>query len=241
MTLPQIERLGPVRLVFTDRRGGVSRSPWDTLNLGDHVGDDPQHVAENRLRAANRLGAPQVAVVRADHGSRVHTATHPGTADPGDGLVTTVPGLALLALAADCVAGVVAAPDIDGVGVFHCGWRGVIAGVVEATVAALAELGAAPQDMLARLGPAICSGCYAVAEQVRDQVGAAAPPAAATTEDGRPSLDISAAVVWQLQGTGVASIGPDPRCTAEEPDLFSFRRDGTTGRHGVLAVLGGDP
>ena len=238
MIAARAETLGPVRLLITDRRGGSSRSPWDSLNLADHVGDDPSAVAENRGRVAAALRVADVAVVHADHGRTVQRVERQGTADPGDILVTTRPGLGLLVLAADCVPAVLVAPGIGALAVVHSGWRGVSLDAAGAAVAALVDLGANPSGILARLGPSICPGCYEVSDQVRAEVAASAPPAAAQSAAGTAAVDLAAGVVWQLRRRGVENIAVDRRCTFESEDLFSYRRDGRTGRHGVLAVLG---
>lgn len=238
MALRDIERLGPARLVVTDRRGGVSRSPWDALNLADHVGDEPEHVAENRRLVAARLGTDAVAVVHANHSDTVHMVGAAGTAPLGDVLVTTTPGLALLVLAADCVPAVLVAPDQHSLAVVHAGWRGVALNAAAAGVSALVGLGADPGSILVRIGPTICPGCYEVSEQVRDEVAAAAPPAAGRTRAGTPAVDVTAGFVWQLRKSGVKHIATDPRCTFQTPQLYSYRRDGRTGRHGIMAVLG---
>lgn len=237
MTLPGADALGPVRLLVTNRRGGVSRPPWHSLNLADHVGDDPAAVAQNRHRVASRLEVSSVAVIDAEHGSAVHLVDAAGTAPKGDALVTTQPGLGLLALSADCVAGAIAAPDIPAAAVFHCGWRGLAAGVVPATVAAMVGLGADPARLLVRLGPAICPGCYEVSREVRDRVAAVVPQCGAATVSGAPAIDLVGGAVAQLRAVGVRGVAVDGRCTAEDPALYSHRRDGVTGRQGILAVL----
>ncbi len=237
MSLPGADRLGPARLVVTDRRNGVSRPPWDSLNLADHVGDDQACVAENRRRVYAHLGVAEVAVIDANHGRGVHVVDSGGTPGKGDALITSRPGLGLLALGADCVAGVVVAPDIVAVAAVHCGWRGLAAGIVPAVIGRLAALGADPGRLLVHLGPAICPACYEVSVDVRDEVAAAAPAAAARTADGAPAVDLIAGVRWQLAECGVSRTTADGRCTAQSPDLFSHRRDGRTGRQGVLAVL----
>jgi YfiH family protein len=235
------ETLGPVRVLLTDRRGGSSRSPWDSLNLADHVGDDASAVRANRRRVARAADVAEMVVIDAEHGRSVHRVGAAGRAPKGDALLTTRPELGLLALSADCVAGAVVAPDQPAVAVFHCGWRGLAAGIVPATVAALRELGADPSHLLARLGPAICPDCYEVSAEVRSQVAAAVPQAWATTARGAPAIDLVAGTVGQLQATGCGAIDVDDRCTAETETLFSHRRDGVTGRQGVLAVLGAAP
>ncbi len=230
--------MGPVRLVVSDRLGGVSRMEYQSLNLADHVGDDPADVAENRDLLARRLGIRPMAIVHAEHGARVRIVDVPGTAGPGDVLVTTTRGLGLLALSADCVAGAIAAPDVPALAVFHSGWRGVVADTAGAAVAALVDLGARPETMSFRLGPSICGLCYEVSDEVADQVARAAPPARSRTRAGTPAADIGAGVRWQLQRAGVPpDRGGERRCTLEDPNLFSHRRDGVTGRQGVLAAL----
>lgn len=238
MIAARAETLGPVRLLITDRSGGSSRSPWDSLNLADHVGDDASAVRANRRRVARTADIEEMVVIDAEHGRSVHRVGAAGRAPKSDALLTTRPELGLLALSADCVAGAVVAPDLPAVAVFHCGWRGLAAGIVPATVAALRELGADPSELLARLGPAICPSCYQVSAEVRRQVAAAAPQAWATTSHGTPAIDLVAGTVAQLQAAGCRAIDADDRCTAETDTLFSHRRDGVTGRQGVLAVLG---
>lgn len=238
MTLAPVARLGPARLLVTDRHGGSSRGPWSSLNLADHVGDDPAAVQANRNLAAAEAGADRVAVIRAEHGSTVHRLSTDQDVPVGDALVTTEPGLALMALSADCVAGAIVAPDVRAAAVFHCGWRGLPAGVVPATVAALRELGAAADQLLVRLGPAICANCYEVSAEVRDEVAEVVPASRATSRRGRPAIDLAAGVCAQLRDAGCRTISTDPRCTAEHEDLFSYRAEGVTGRQGVLVVLG---
>lgn len=237
--MTQAGGVGPARWVFTDRRGGASAAPYDSLNLADHVGDNPDAVASNRAAAAALLGVAQWAVVTAEHGSRTRRVSGPGKADGGDVLVTTERGLGLLVLAADCVPAVLVAPDVPAVAVVHSGWRGVVADAAGAGVAALVELGADPAGIVARLGPSVDAECYEVSAAVRDEVSAAAPPARAVTATGTPALDVRAGVVHQLRRRGVADIALDPRCTVCDPDLFSHRRDGVTGRQGGLVVLDG--
>ena len=233
-------RLGPVRWSLTSRLGGVSRPPWDSLNLAAHVGDAQRAVAENRRRAATAAGAGDLAVIQAEHGGRVRRVSAGGEAPPGDAIVTTTPGVGLLALGADCVTAVLAAPDVPAVAVLHCGWRGILADVAGATVEAMVELGAAPGELQVQLGPAICPQCYEVSGDVRRRVSEQVGAASAVTRTGAPALDLVGAVAAQLAAQGVDRIGRDGRCTFEAADLYSYRRDGTTGRHGLLAVLGED-
>jgi YfiH family protein len=229
-------RLGPARWTSTDRRGGSSRAPFDGNNLAAHVGDDPATVAANRAAVAGAFGVREMAVVTAEHGARVRLVGQAGPAGPGDVLVTTTPGLALLALGADCAMVALVAPDVPAVAVVHSGWRGAAADAPGVAVQALQELGADPGLVSARIGPAICQRCYEVSAEVALAVDAAAPGSAQEVGGGW-RVDIPGAVAVQLRRAGVVDIGADPRCTFEDPALFSHRRDARTGRQGLLVVL----
>ena len=112
----------------------------------------------------------------------------------------------------------------------HAGRRGVETGVIAATVEAMSALGARPDRVVAVVGPAVCGRCYEVPPEMADQVVAAEPATRAVSSAGRPALDLRAGVVAQLVTAGVRTIEADPWCTAESPDLYSYRRDGVTGR-----------
>lgn len=220
---------------FTDRYGGVSAAPYDELDLGDHVGDDPAAVAENRRRlaAALDIGADRLVLMQQVHGRDVAVVDGPRDADDppvADALVTRTPGLALVVLVADCVPVLLAARRGDVVGVVHAGRKGVAAGVVTATVEAMAALGARPDRMVAVVGPAVCGPCYEVPAGLADEVAAAVPATRATSRAGTPALDLRAGVGAQLVAAGVRTVEVDPWCTVESPDLYSHRRDGVTGR-----------
>ncbi|WP_131738315.1 peptidoglycan editing factor PgeF [Actinomadura roseirufa] len=223
---------GGVGAGFTARAGGVSAAPYDSLNLGGAVGDDPAAVTGNRRRAAAALGADPDRTVwmRQVHGADVAFVTAPGTAGAVDALVTTVPGLVLAVLVADCAPVLLADPVAGVVGAAHSGRPGTAAGVVPALVKRMCERGADPARMRAAIGPAACGGCYEVPAAMRDDVAAAVPAAYATTSKGTPGLDIRAGIAAQLAADGVPDVRTDPRCTLETPDLFSYRRDGRTGR-----------
>ncbi|WP_433478456.1 peptidoglycan editing factor PgeF [Spirillospora sp. CA-142024] len=217
---------------FTGRAGGVSRPPYDSLNLGGAVGDDPAAVLDNRRRAAAALGAdPERTVfMRQVHGADVAFVTSPDLPGPVDAIVTTVPGLALAVLVADCAPVLLADPAAGVVGAAHSGRPGTAAGVVPALVKAMCERGADPARMTAAIGPAACGRCYEVPARMRDEVAATVPAAYATTSKGTPGLDIRAGVAEQLASAGVTAVDADPRCTIEDPGLFSYRREGNTGR-----------
>ena len=226
------------RLSFTDRLGGVSRAPYDAANLGGHVGDEAADVRANRAQLAEALGRPvdHLVFMRQVHGAQVAQVEAPWTRDPPevDALVTAVPGLALAVLVADCVPVALADPDAGVVGVAHAGRPGLAAGVVERAVAAMRDLGA--RAIVARLGPSVCARCYEVPERMRADVAAVAPLAASLDRHGRPALDISAGLLSQLSALGV-EVMQLPGCTRETPELYSYRRDGVTGRFAGVALL----
>jgi YfiH family protein len=221
---------------FTTRAGGSSAAPYDSLNLGGAVGDDPAAVRANRHRAATALGLVPERVVwmRQVHGADVETIAGPRAPDAGvpevDAMVTTVPGLALAVLVADCAPVLLADPAAGVVGAAHSGRPGTLAGVVPALVKRMLDHGAEPSRIRAAIGPAACGACYEVPESMRAEVAAVVPAAHATTRAGTPGLDIRAGIVAQLAADGVTGVQVDPRCTIETPELFSYRRDRLTGR-----------
>ncbi|TDB84709.1 peptidoglycan editing factor PgeF [Actinomadura sp. KC216] len=221
-----------VGAAFTGRAGGVSTAPLDSLNLGGAVDDDPAAVQENRRRAAAALGVDPARTVwmRQVHRADVAFVTSPDLPGPVDAIVTTVPGLALGVLVADCAPVLLADPVAGIVGAAHSGRPGTAAGVVPALLKSMCERGADPARTLAAIGPAACGRCYEVPAEMRDEVAAAVPAAYATTSKGTPGLDIRAGIAEQLAEGGVAGVHVDPRCTIEDPGLFSYRRDGRTGR-----------
>ncbi|KQX63599.1 peptidoglycan editing factor PgeF [Angustibacter sp. Root456] len=233
---------GGVRLALTDREGGVSTGPWagtvgGGLNLATHVDDDPAHVATNRQRLCAALALPPDALVVAEqvHGRDVVQVSGP-CADPpvADALVTDRPGTALMVLVADCVPVLLADPEQGVVGVAHAGRPGMVAGVVGEAIAAMRDLGA--RDLLARLGPSVCPRCYEVPLDMREDVAARRPETRSLTWDGRPAIDVAAGVLAQLAELDVA-VRQLPGCTVESDRLYSYRRDGLTGRFAGLAWL----
>lgn len=232
---------------FTSRHGGVSAPPFDSLNLGGSVGDDPAAVARNRQLAAQACGraADGIAWMRQVHGTDVayaarspgETAEGPDPAPEVDALFTDVPGLALGVLVADCAPVLIADPQAGIIGAAHAGREGMAGGVVPALVRAMTAAGAEPARMCAALGPAICGGCYEVPAQLRARIAEAVPQAGCVTRQGSPGIDIRSGVAAQLAGAGVRAVSRDPRCSAETPALYSYRRDGRTGRFAGLVWL----
>ncbi|MET9952635.1 peptidoglycan editing factor PgeF [Streptomyces sp. NPDC006339] len=220
---------------FTDRWGGVSAVPYEELNLGGAVGDDPAAVRTNRARAAAGLGLDPERVVWMNqvHGADVAVVDGPWTTPdiPSvDALVTARRGLALAVLTADCVPVLLADPVAGVAAAVHAGRPGMVAGVVPAALKAMADLGADPSRVTARTGPSVCGRCYEVPEAMRAEVAAAEPAAHAETSWGTPAVDVAAGVRAQLERLGVRDVGDAGVCTLESRDHYSYRRDRTTGR-----------
>ncbi|MER6468349.1 peptidoglycan editing factor PgeF [Streptomyces collinus] len=231
----QRESVSGAHFAFTDRWGGVSAAPYEELNLGGAVGDDPGSVRLNRELAAKTLGLDPGHVVWMNqvHGAGVAVVDAPWGAEPVpevDALVTSRRGLALAVLTADCVPVLLADPVAGVVAAAHAGRPGMIKGVVPAAVRAMAELGAEPGRIVARTGPAVCGRCYEVPEAMRAEVAAVEPAAHAETSWGTPAVDVGAGVHAQLERLGVDDRAQSPACTLESGDHFSYRRDRTTGR-----------
>jgi YfiH family protein len=230
-----------VRAAFTLRDGGVSAAPFDSLNLGARVGDSPAAVAENRRRVREGLNLPaEPAWLEQVHGTRVADLDAPeehGGAG-ADAVVTRRAGRVCAVQVADCLPVLFAARDGSAVGVAHAGWRGLAAGVLEATVAALA---AAPEELIAWLGPAISARHFEVGSEVRQAFLERDPGAsgAFTPNDrGRWQCDLGALAQRRLAALGVAEVSGGGCCTYADPvRFFSFRRDGRCGRMAALIWL----
>ncbi len=235
-----------VRVAVTQRRGGVSLGPHATLNLGDHVGDDPLAVTRNRALLMETLGLKQVPQwLRQVHGTGVVDARADGVVREGDAAWTDRPGLACAVLTADCLPVVLAAADGREVAVAHCGWRGLASGVLQASVA---RFSVPPGSLRAWLGPAIGPAAFEVGEDVRrafldagtdgvrPAVEAAFVPVPAAP--GKFRADLYALARTCLSALGVDEVEGGGRCTFAENDLFfSYRRDGVTGRMATLAWI----
>ncbi|MGW1894823.1 peptidoglycan editing factor PgeF [Streptomyces sp. NPDC002004] len=220
---------------FTDRWGGVSAAPYEKLNLGGAVGDDPDAVRANRELAARSLGLDPAHVVWMNqvHGRDVAVVDAPWGDRPVpevDAVATGRRGLALAVLTADCTPVLLADPVAGVVGAAHAGRPGMVAGVVPAAVEAMVRLGAEPARIVARTGPAVCGRCYEVPETMRADVAAVEPTAHAETSWGTPAVDVTAGVHAQLERLGVRDREQSPVCTRESDNHFSYRRDRTTGR-----------
>ncbi|MFD9394559.1 peptidoglycan editing factor PgeF [Streptomyces sp. NPDC060000] len=231
----QRESVSGAHFAFTDRWGGVSAAPYEELNLGGAVGDDPDAVRTNRELAARSLGldAGRVVWMNQVHGNDVAEVDGPWTTPlipPVDGLVTAARGLALAVLTADCVPVLLADPVAGVVGAAHAGRPGMVKGIVPAAIDAMESLGADPSRIVARTGPAVCGRCYEVPEEMRAEVAAVEPATHAETSWGTPAVDVTAGVHAQLDRLGVHDRERSPECTRESKDHFSYRRDRSTGR-----------
>jgi YfiH family protein len=227
------------RVAFTDRHGGVSVAPYDTANLGFATGDDAAAVIENRRRIAHELGdTPDSrgwAWVRQVHGARVVDVDAPGGGGDADALVTIGTDISLVVLAADCAP--IALVAGGAVAAVHCGWRGLLTGVVDAAVRIVRERGGVP--VRAVVGPCISRAHYEFGanelEQVTRRLG---PAVAGSTETGAPALDLRAGVGVALQSAGVDDHTDVDVCTYASADHFSHRRDGVTGRQALIVTRG---
>lgn len=231
----------PAVWAATGRIGGVSRAPFDELNLAAHVGDAVEDVVRNRELVREFVGADGLTVMKAEHGSGVVIAAEPGDAPVADGLISQTPGLAIAALAADCATVALCCDDDLTVAVIHCGWKGLGADVVGVTMGRIAALGA--RVSAAVLGPAICGACYDVplerVEEVRDLCSAGVSAAATLQHpDGAAGIDVRSGVIARLAELDVrpSMLTVVGGCTREDPSTYSYRRDGVTGRHGLVVV-----
>ena len=228
---------GEIERCFTNSADGVSEAPFARLNLGRHVGDQDDHVETNRRLVQERLGVSRIAWMNQVHGRDVCVITDPAQLDAPapsvDGMVTTLPDLALAVMVADCTPVLFHDAEARVIGVAHAGRPGMLAGVVPATLEAMRELGAT--NIEATLGPSVCGRCYEVPEQMRAEAMQRIGVVGGVTRQGTPSIDVASGVAAQLADAGVPFTWVDG-CTMEDESLFSYRRDGQTGRFAGLIV-----
>lgn len=235
-------------VVMTTRLGGVSRAPYDSLNMGYHVGDSAVDVTENRLRVFRALGlrADRLVTCAQVHGDRVAVVSGPGSIAGADGLVTGVGGLTLAVFCADCVPVWVLDPRVGAVAVVHAGWRGTLTRIAARAVEALRQkFGSRPRDILAAVGPSIGPCCYEVGPEVVEQAAAALGPEVVRPRAGaRAHLDLKEGNRLALLEAGVPerSIHVAGLCTCCREDLFhshrrAVRTSGPDARSGRMAAL----
>jgi polyphenol oxidase len=231
---------GPYTVVFSTRVGGLSEGPYESLNLGILTGDDPGRVVENRRLLAERVGidAGRARMAWQQHGAEVRRASPEGLLTPGtrheacDGWWSDEPGQGMMLVTADCLPVAIARRNGDrpALAVLHVGWRGLLGGIVENGVSALAD-----GSLTAAIGPGIGPCCYEVRDDVARPFQRAFGPDVA--RDGR--LDLWRGAEIALSRAGVDEVERADLCTYCHPELFfSHRRDrGTTGRQGVIAAV----
>ena len=229
----------PVRMVFTSRAGGVSRSPYDAFNLGTHVGDDPADVAANRQRLADILGllAERFVWMEQLHTNTVTVVDGPADVPVAatDAIVTREKNLALCVLVADCTPVLLSDHSAGVIAAAHAGRMGARNGIVRRTVEEMVALGAAPERIQVLLGPAAAGESYEVPAEMAADVEKHLPGSRTTTKQGTAGIDVRAGLVRQLMSMGVTHIDADPRDTITDTDFFSHRREGVTGRQaGVI-------
>ncbi|MDR0776160.1 MAG: peptidoglycan editing factor PgeF [Azonexus sp.] len=226
-----------VRAIQTLRGGGCSPPPWDSFNLGDHVGDAPGRVAANR--ASLRLLLPsEPCWLRQVHGIAVVDAAAVAGAPEADAAFTRRPGVVCAVMTADCLPVLFCDRAGSVVAAAHAGWRGLAAGVLETTVA---TMNSPPGELLAWFGPAIGPRCFEVGGEVRSAFVDRDPTAASafqTVGDGKWLADIVALARQRLTAIGITAIFGGGHCTVDEAGrFFSYRRDGVTGRMATLIWL----
>jgi YfiH family protein len=222
----------PYVVAFSTRRGGVSTGPYESLNVGLMTADEPENVAENRRRLCAAVGADaeRLAMNRQVHGARVNRATASHRGDDGDGLWTDEPEVPMLAVTADCLPIVLARTNgRSALAILHVGRLGLLAGIVEAGVAAVGG------PVAAVIGPGIGPCCYEVGDDIRASYSERFGDGVV----GGRTIDLWSAAEHALRDAGVTSVERTDTCTScNADDFFSHRRDGgVTGRQGVIAYI----
>jgi polyphenol oxidase len=225
-----------VHSLSTMRSGGVSTGAYASLNLGDHVGDAPSAVAENRRRLHEAARLPdEPHWLRQVHGREVADLDAAPAAAGRDAAVTRRQGVVCAILTADCIPVLLAADDGRTIAAAHAGWRGLAAGVLAATADAM---GAGPSTLIAWIGPCIGPAAFEVGPEVREALQGAIPGAAAAfraNERSRFMADLPLLARLQLKSAGVRRIYGASECTWSDANrYFSHRRDGQTGRQATL-------
>ena len=219
-------------VTFTNRQGGASLGVYSSLNLGDHVGDSPTDVLRNREVITELVGPVQF--MNQVHGNRI--AIIEGVTEEAptvDALITGIPGITLAVMVADCIPLLLTSQEA--VAAVHVGRRGLVNQISIKTIELMREMGA--QNISATIGPAICGSCYEVSADIHQEVISQFPSADARTPSGSLALDLPKALCEVLQSVGVSINPSQGRCTVEDPKLFSYRRDGVTGRQAGLISL----
>jgi YfiH family protein len=214
-----------VNYSFTDRTGGKSTGAFLSNNLATHVGDDHATALANRTLLEVELGFP-IQFMDQVHGSVVASIGSEIVATPtADALLTQAKGIGLAVMVADCIPLLLS--NSKSVAAVHVGRKGLMNEVAMGAIQAMRAID--PSEITAIVGPSICGRCYEVSQDVFDEVSGKFPLSASQTRDGGIALDLSRALIAQLQASGVQVLD-EGRCTVEDGNLYSYRRDGVTGR-----------
>ena len=216
--------------VFTTRRNGASLAPYESLNLAQHVGDNAETVARNRELLSKITGPIQF--MNQVHGDEVVEVKSIGDDPTCDALITTVPGIALAVMVADCIPLLLSSSTV--VGAVHVGRRGLMNSIALKAVEAMRALGA--EQIHAQLGASICGRCYEVPQELADEVLAKHPSASSLTNNLTPALDLPRALIADLVAHGV-TYEASTICTLENDEYFSYRRHNITGRNAGVVWL----
>ncbi|TWE13236.1 peptidoglycan editing factor PgeF [Rudaeicoccus suwonensis] len=221
---------------FTDSAGGVSQGPLASLNLGGHVGDDPERVRENRSRVARAVGVDPASFVLMHQTHSTEVAVLPAdlSSPDADGMVTDRSGVALCVLVADCTPVLLADPHAGVIGAVHAGRPGMTGRIVDNALDAMSALGAA--SPVAVVGPSVCGRCYEVPREMQDAAASVSPASRTVSWTGTPAIDVAAGVVQQLSARDVP-VTWVPGCTRESERLFSYRDDHATGRFAGVVLI----
>jgi len=215
--------------IFTDRRGGSSLAPYESLNLALHVGDDPIAVARNRESLSHLVG--QVQFMNQIHGDDLVIVNQLTDIDPTcDALITTTAGIGLAVLVADCIPLLLSSKTV--IAAVHVGRKGLVNSIARKVIHEMRRLGAT--TIHAQLGASICGRCYEVPEAMADEVARTHPAAHALTRGGTSALDLPKALIAELVSQAV-TYEASTQCTLENNEYFSYRRHNITGRNaGVI-------
>ncbi len=217
---------------FTDSTGGKSTGAFLSRNLGLHVGDQPDSVELNRLALSEEIGRP-IQFMNQVHGNAVeHIDDYSQSSPTADALVTRNPQLALAVMVADCIPLLLA--NETSIAAVHVGRKGLLNGVSRNALLAMRKID--PSPITAIIGPSICGKCYEVSQDIFEEVTAVFPQAQSQTPSGGFALDLAAALTHDLEADGVSVIDRS-QCTVEDKFLYSYRRDGATGRQAALIWL----
>ena len=230
-------KTGKANWSFFGRQGGVSKKPFDSFNVADHVKDKEENVFKNREILAENLAMPLV-YIQATHSPNVVNvqSEFPEVHVDTDALVTRETNLGLVIMSADCAPIVLVDPIAHVVGVVHAGWQGMLVGVVANAVEGMFDLGAEPENLKAIIGPTISAQNFLATQERFDEVKDIVPTAAVKLANGQLAVDIRKGVKHQLAQYQIKTTDLNI-CTFDTPELFSFRRDPETGRNATVVWL----